>query len=450
MDVTVAMQLRRLRTLGRGASGAVVWLASDEASGKLLAVKSAAAGGAAQLAREGSVLTGLCSPHIIPCLGSRAAEHGGHQLLLEFAPGGSLADEAARSGGGRLPERAIRAYAGDVARGLAYLHARSLVHGDVKARNVVIGADGRARLTDFGCARAIDSPLPIGGTPAFMAPEVARGEEQGPAADVWALGCTVVEMATGRAPWSDVSDLLAAVHRIGYTAAVPEVPGWLSPEAKDFLAACFARDPRDRCTAADLLDHPFLASAVVRDYCRAEPAKQERTTPKSTLHDALWDSDDTDDEVDETSRTTPAERIGALACAASALPDWDSDDQGWIHVHGDRNDEVPRAHYSPPADAGDLVWAEPPEAESEPFAVAAADASNGTPRHAVGVIDGADIWRDGNNGSSRDEGVIRSRNFRDSEKENKQLLEKLNEMDNEIKRRKARKKEMQEGTLGRS
>ncbi|XP_047056979.1 mitogen-activated protein kinase kinase kinase 17-like [Lolium rigidum] len=382
MDITVAKKLRRLRTLGRGASGAVVWLASDESSGKLLAVKSAAACGAAQLAREGSVLTGLCSPHIIPCLGSRAAEHGGHQLLLEFAPGGSLADEAART---RLPERAIRAYAADVAGALAYLHARSLVHADVKARNVVIGADGRARLTDFGCARGVDSPLPIGGTPAFMAPEVARGEEQGPAADVWALGCTVVEMATGRAPWSDVSDLFAAVHRIGYTDAVPEVPGWLSPEAKGFLAACFARDPRDRSPAADLLDHPFLASAdAARDY--AEPAKQEWTSPKSTLHDALWDSDDTDDEADETS-TTPAERIGALACAASALPDWDSDDQGWIHVHG--------AHDSPPADAGDLVWAEPSEAEFEPFAVAAEDGSNGTPRHAVAVIDGADIWRDG-------------------------------------------------------
>ncbi|KAK1666606.1 hypothetical protein QYE76_054765 [Lolium multiflorum] len=393
MDLTVAKQLRRLRTLGRGASGAVVWLASDESSGKLLAVKSApAGGGAAQLAREGSVLTGLSSPHIIPCLGSRAAEHGGHQLLLEFAPGGSLADEAARNRGGRLPERAIRAYAGDVARALAYLHARSLVHGDVKGRNVVIGADGRARLTDFGCARGVDSPLPIGGTPAFMAPEVARGEEQGPAADVWALGCTVVEMATGRAPWSDLNDLLAAVHRIGYTDAVPEVPGWLSPEAKAFLAACFARDARDRSTAADLLDHPFLSSAVARDNYCPEPAKQERTTPKSTLHDALWDSDDTDDEADadETS-TTPAERIGALACAASALPDWDSDDQGWIHVHGDDNVST-RADGSPSAD---LAWAEPPEAEFEPFAVAAADGGNGTPRHAVAVIDGADIWRDG-------------------------------------------------------
>uniref|UniRef100_A0ACD5VK20 Uncharacterized protein n=1 Tax=Avena sativa TaxID=4498 RepID=A0ACD5VK20_AVESA len=390
MDVSVAKQLRRIRTLGRGASGAVVWLASDEASGKLLAVKSAAAGGgAAQLEREGSVLNGLCSPHIIPCLGSRAAECGEYQLFLEFAPGGSLADEAARSGG-CLPEPAIRAYAGDVARALEYLHARSLVHGDVKARNVVIGGDGRARLTDFGCARAVDSPLPIGGTPAFMAPEVARGEEQGPASDVWALGCTVVEMATGRAPWSDMSDLFAAVHRIGYTGAVPEVPGWLSAEGKDFLAGCFRRQASDRSTAAQLLDHPFVASAVVtREYKAEEPVKQEWTSPNSTLQDALWDSD-TDDEADEMS-TTPAERIGALACAASALPDWDSD-EGWIHVHGDG--EVSRVHDSPPADAGHFVWPEEEsEAVREPFAVAA-DGNNVTPRHAAVVIDGDTIWQD--------------------------------------------------------
>ncbi|KAI5019684.1 hypothetical protein ZWY2020_044572 [Hordeum vulgare] len=90
-----------------------------------------------------------------------------------------------------------------------------------------MGDDGRAKLADFGCLRkagaASDVPI-IGSTPAFMAPEVARGEDQGPAADVWALGCTVVEMATGHAPWSGMDgDALAALHRIGYTQAVPEV-----------------------------------------------------------------------------------------------------------------------------------------------------------------------------------------------------------------------------------
>jgi serine/threonine protein kinase len=267
----MSKQLRRLHTLWRGVSGAVVWLTSDDTSGELLAVKSASAGAAETLRREGRLLAGLRSPHILPCLGSRATASGEHQLLLEFAPRGSLADEAARSGG-RLAERAIRGHASDVARGLAYLHARALVHGDVKSRNVVVGADGRAKLADFGCARTRGCERPIGGTPAFMAPEVARGEEQGPAADVWALGCTVIEMATGRAPWGDVDDVFAAVHRIGFTDAVPELPGWLSPEANDFLGECLARNPCHRPTAAQLLEHPFVASA---DLDTETPAKQD-------------------------------------------------------------------------------------------------------------------------------------------------------------------------------
>uniref|UniRef100_A0A0E0M576 Protein kinase domain-containing protein n=1 Tax=Oryza punctata TaxID=4537 RepID=A0A0E0M576_ORYPU len=114
--------------------------------------------------------------------------------------GGSLADVVARNGG-LLDESAARAYAADVLRGLDFLHGKLVVHGDVKGSNVVV-------------------PPVLGGTPAFMAPEVARGKEQGPVADVWALGCTVVEMATGRAPWSDMDNVLAVLYKIGYTDAM--------------------------------------------------------------------------------------------------------------------------------------------------------------------------------------------------------------------------------------
>uniref|UniRef100_A0ACD5VU23 Uncharacterized protein n=1 Tax=Avena sativa TaxID=4498 RepID=A0ACD5VU23_AVESA len=332
MDTAVSGRWTRVRTLGRGASGAVVSLAADDLSGALFAVKSARAAGAEQLRREGDILSGLSSPHVLPCLGFRAAAAAGEcQLFLEFAPGGSVADVAERSGG-RLEEAAIRAYAADVARGLAYLHGRSVVHGDVKGRNIVVGADGRAKIADFGCARTVGSDRPIGGTPAFMAPEVARGEEQGPAADVWALGCTVIEMATGRAPWSDTDGgILAVMHRIGYTDAVPEVPAWLSAEAKHFLLAmCFARDARDRCTAAQLLEHPFLASSAGCSGVKPEEVatKSKWVSPKSTLDAALWESD-TEDEDDNSE--SPAERIRALACTCSAFPDWDSE-EGWIDV----------------------------------------------------------------------------------------------------------------------
>jgi serine/threonine protein kinase len=330
MAITVSGQWTRLRTLGRGASGAVVYLAADAASGELFAVKSAPATDAAPLSRKQGILSKLCSPHVVRCVGGGHRESS-YNLFLELAPGGSLAHEIARNGG-RLAEHDIRAYTADILRGLAYIHEKSLVHGDVKARNLVIGADGRAKLADFGCARMAGSDWPIGGTPAFMAPEVAQGEAQGLAADVWALGSTVVEMATGRAPWSDVDSVLAAVHRIGYTDAVPEAPAWLSHEAKDFLALCFTRDARDRSTAAELLEHPFLALS------EAAEAKGRRVSPKSTLDAAFWESE-SDEEVEEEEEIlgNTSERIKSLA--SCSLPDWDSDD-GWIDVLGEQRDEV--------------------------------------------------------------------------------------------------------------
>ncbi|CAN6332220.1 unnamed protein product [Urochloa humidicola] len=358
----------RVRTLGRGASGAEVFLAADEASGELFAVKAApASSGAETLMREQGVMASLHSPHVVPCIGGRAGRDGSYQLFLEFAPGGSLADAAARSGG-RLVERDVAAYAADVARGLAYVHAAGLVHGDVKPRNVVIGGDGRAKLADFGCARRASASPIIGGTPAFMAPEVARGEEQGPAADVWALGCTVIEMATGRAPWSGVvGDVLAAVRLIGYTDAAPEVPKWLSGDAREFVCRCLARRPADRPTAAELLEHPFLASA---GGCEAGTSGKW-VSPKSTLDAAFWESDsDDEDHHDVFSSQSTAERIGALACPASALPDWDAD-EGWIDV------------LSTPTEASEAVTA--PAAEEE--ATCAADGCDGSEEEASEVAD---------------------------------------------------------------
>ncbi|KAG2626025.1 hypothetical protein PVAP13_3KG318700 [Panicum virgatum] len=370
----------RVRTLGRGASGAEVFLAADEASGELFAVKAApASAGAEALRRERGVMAGLRSPHVVPCIGGRAGRDGSYELFLEFAPGGTLADAAARCGG-RLPERDAAAYAADVARGLAYVHGAGLVHGDVKPRNVVIGGDGRAKLADFGCARRAGAAgAPIGGTPAFMAPEVARGEGQGPAADVWALGCTVIEMATGRAPWSGVvGDVLAAVRLIGYTDAAPEVPRWLSAEARDFVGRCLARRPGDRPTAAQLLEHPFLASAGGRD-----AAKGEWVSPKSTLDAAFWESDSDDEDHDAPSSQSTAERIGALACPASTLPDWDAE-EGWIDVLSTSDEATAPAANGDTCVAGGAGSEEEASAEAEPRDM---DAESGAGTHNVGGTD---------------------------------------------------------------
>lgn len=182
---------RRGPVIGRGAT-ATVSIATDRRTGGVFAVKSVDVARAGALRREQGMLSALASPFVVPCVGSgvSAAVDGSggacYDLFLEYAPGGSLADEIKRCGG-RCEEPLIRSRVGDVLRGLAYVHAAGIAHCDVKGRNVLVGADGRAMLADFGCARWMAAEdcnaggVTIRGTPMFLAPEAARGEAQGTA-----------------------------------------------------------------------------------------------------------------------------------------------------------------------------------------------------------------------------------------------------------------------------
>jgi mitogen-activated protein kinase kinase kinase 17/18 len=308
--------------IGRGSS-ATVSLAFNRRTGAVFVVKSVDASRAGELRREQSILQSLSSPHVVRCLGL-----SGCDLFLEHADGGSLADEIKRRGG---EERVIRRRARDVLLGLAHAHATGVAHCDVKARNVLLGADGRAMLADFGCARRVDGRGVGGGTPMFMAPEAARGEAQGAAADVWALGCTVVEMATGAAPWLPrFADPMAALRHVALSGEAPACPTWMSEDARDFLARCFRRDPRERWTAEQLLRHPFVAAAT-DDESNSAPIVAEKepfVSPKSVLDRwSLWD--DSTLTACFSSGAAPTERVRELAAGA---PDW-TWDANWITVH---------------------------------------------------------------------------------------------------------------------
>ncbi|KAM0862648.1 hypothetical protein ACQ4PT_045130 [Festuca glaucescens] len=332
--------------IGRGAS-ATVSIATDRLTGDVFAVKSVGIALAGLLLREQSVLSALSSPYVVSCVGSgvsAASDGSGYELLLELAPGGSLADEIRRCGG-RCEEPLIRSRVGDVLRGLAHVHGSGIAHCDVKARNVLVGADGRAKLADFGCARRTveaedlgnSDAAAISGTPMFLSPEAARGEAQGTAADIWAVGCTVIEMATGGAPWPRLSSPAAALHHVARSEDVPEAPAWLSDEGKDFLARCLVRDPAQRWTAEQLLQHPFVASTETNPVSKAAPIERW-VSPKSVLDQCFWEEDSSSTGSDA---TAPADRVRALASAES--PDWTWSGEEWIAVCGttDSNDALP-------------------------------------------------------------------------------------------------------------
>lgn len=335
-------EYRRGRTIGRGACGTVS-LATDASSGEIFAVKSADIGRSIALQHEHRILSALDSPFVVSYLGFDVdgPESGFRRqfdLFLEYAPGGSLSD-AIEQHGGRLEEPAIRCYARDLLRGLDYLHSAGVSHCDIKSGNVLLCAGGRAKLADFGCARLAGegSGCSISGTPLFMSPEVVRGEEQGAPADVWALGCTVIEMATGRPPWPEAADPASALHRIAFSTDLPELPSWMSEQGKEFLSKCLVRNPRERWTAAELLRHPFVVSSGSLDPQSTSSCDTnfDPVSPVTTLDQSFWelisDDEDVSDQV-EVPEEDPLERIKSLA-GTDGHWTWD---ESWVTVrsHG--------------------------------------------------------------------------------------------------------------------
>ncbi|XP_058095183.1 mitogen-activated protein kinase kinase kinase 18-like [Magnolia sinica] len=336
-------QWTRGRVIGRGSS-ATVSLASDHQTGKILAVKSVELAYAELLQREQRILSLFDCPHIVAYAGHDVTfENGKHfyNLLMEYADGGTLTDTIQRQGG-RLEESLIGSYTREILQGLSYLHSKRLVHCDIKGRNVLIGSNG-VKIADLGCAKWIDvsstTKAPIAGTPLYMAPEVARREEQGFPADIWAVGCTVIEMATGRPPWPDVVDPITALYRIAHSIDVPESPRWLSEQAKDFLSKCLKRRPEERWTVDMLLKHPFI---VGESNCppKQVTVSQITNSPKSTLDHNIWDSFGEDQIHIDPSNNSPAERIQQLSggSSSSRMPDW-TGEGNWVSVRRSEEDE---------------------------------------------------------------------------------------------------------------
>jgi serine/threonine protein kinase len=232
--------------LGRGGT-AEVYKAEDQALGRSVALKLVTVHtdeGSARAGDEARLLARLSHPSLVPVYDAGTDEQGRPWVVMELVEGETLSDTIRR---GQLPSDRTARIGASVAQALAYVHAQGLVHRDVKPGNVLIGRDGRVRLTDFGIARLVDSARVTStgmmvGTASFLAPEQVAGEPVGPPADVYALGLVLLECLTGQREYagSTVEVALARLQR------APRVPDSLPAGWPGLLRAMTAREPADR------------------------------------------------------------------------------------------------------------------------------------------------------------------------------------------------------------
>ncbi|KLO92618.1 Uncharacterized protein Y057_12378 [Fusarium fujikuroi] len=265
--------------IGQGSFGSV-YLALHAVTGELLAVKQVetpAPGANSQgdtrkkgmieaLKREISLLRDLRHPNIVQYLGcSSSADY--LNIFLEYVPGGSV--QTILNSYGALPEPLVRSFVRQILTGLSYLHNRDIIHRDIKGANILVDNKGTIKISDFGISKKLEASNILNGAnnnkhrPSlqgsvfWMAPEVVKQTSYTRKADIWSLGCLVVEMMTGSHPFPDCSQL-QAIFKIGGGKAAPTIPEHASEAAKEFLAQTFEIDHNLRPSADQLILSPFL------------------------------------------------------------------------------------------------------------------------------------------------------------------------------------------------
>jgi mitogen-activated protein kinase kinase kinase len=270
---------------------------------------------------EGRLAARIQHPNVCRIFECGESANGDLYIAYELVEGTTL---VSLLGPGRKPVGEVLPLMADVLRGLQAIHDEGVIHRDIKPENILLDHDGVIKFVDFGAAKMIARqgktlagaaaaggpggaellrvhqpqhaasqppkllpgaapPAAAGGaggrqnsmqgTPMYMAPEVIRGSAPGRtgAADVWSLGCVVLEMVTGRRPWASLDNEWAIMYNIaqGNTPQLP-VREHMTDAGISFLARCFDRDPARRASAVELLQDPWIVE--IRAQLALDPA----------------------------------------------------------------------------------------------------------------------------------------------------------------------------------
>ena len=250
----IQSRYRLLSLKGRGSFGEV-WLAKDEQTDLEVAVKVYIAlddRGLEEFKAEYKNSYSLNHPNLLHAYYYDVVDRQPF-LVMPYCP------DSAESLVGNADEKTLLRFIKDVASGLEFLHSKDIIHRDIKPDNVLINQEGNFVITDFGVSSKMKSTLrrnstramsrnDIAGTIGYMAPELfSRTPDAVKATDIWALGATIYEMASGELPFFGQGGALLL-----RGADVPELRGEWSDGFRDIVEACLAKDTWDRPTAAKL------------------------------------------------------------------------------------------------------------------------------------------------------------------------------------------------------
>ena len=281
----IPSRFKKGQVLGCGSSGTVYQIFAGD-TGELLALKEVSRQDLIEVAeKEARLMSSLSDhPNVVRYRGMRVEEtrplSGASErnllVFLEWMPGGSVAQLI--NNYGPLEEGVAKRMTGQILHGLDFLHRNKIIHRDVKGSNILLSANGNVKLGDLGSSKSFASSggsgglvteevaMSFKGSAFWISPEVIKSQGHTFSCDIYSLGCTILEMLSGRPPWVDETEgplqalmLIATMDEAGLAERL-RPPLTSSALCVDFIRQCTRLDPWKRPTALALLQHPWLAT----------------------------------------------------------------------------------------------------------------------------------------------------------------------------------------------